>query len=90
MDREHEPGLEKAPASTDTADKSRTVGKYPDKGADSPPPSGPGTPEPGTMRAPTTTGTPGGALGAPTEAELKRDPEAESDRDDSRTDVDNN
>ena len=32
------------------------------------------------MRAPTTTSTPGGTLGAPTEAELKRDEEAISDR----------
>ncbi len=72
-------------ANPDTPGAQRTVGKYPDTKSEGPPPFGPGTPEPGTMRAPTTTGTPGGALGAPTGSELKRDPEERSERMDPRT-----
>lgn len=34
---------------------------------------------------PTDTGTPGGGLGAPDEAELKRDPESTSEKSDTRT-----
>ena len=39
-------------------------------------------------RAPVDTGTPGGGLGAPDEAGLKRDPEAASDKSDSRMQTD--
>ena len=37
--------------------------------------------------APTDTGTPGGGLGAPDEAELKRDPEETSEKSDTRTET---
>ena len=37
---------------------------------------------------PATTGTPGGGLGAPDEDELKRDPEDQSERSDTRTETD--
>lgn len=43
-------------------------------------PDGPGLPTEPEEGRPTTTGTPGGALGAPTEKELKEDPEAESEK----------
>jgi hypothetical protein len=49
---------------------------------------GPGTPDEPQHGRPTTTGTPGGGLGAPDEAELKRDPEATSEKDDSRAERD--
>jgi len=65
MSQQHERHSDKARTDKDTEEKPRTVGKYPDKPSDSPSPSGPGTPEPGTMRPPTATGTPA----APTEAE---------------------
>jgi hypothetical protein len=47
-------------------------------------PLGPGTPNEPSPGRPTTTSTPGGTLGAPTEADLKRDQEEISERSDTR------
>jgi len=48
-------------------------------------PEGPGTPSEPHRGRPTTTSTPGGTLGAPTESDLKRDQEEISERTDTRS-----
>jgi uncharacterized membrane protein len=63
---------------------SQTVGRRRKKGKVTETPSGAGMAHEAAPGRPTTTGTPGGTLGAPTEDELKGDPEAPSERTDPR------
>lgn len=77
-------GDSKIPAGT--AD-SKVQGKRPQTSGATEPPHGAGMSNDESVRGapqPTTTGTPGGTLGAPTEGDLKRDQEAISDRTDAR------
>jgi hypothetical protein len=83
------------PESASTGDDHQTVGKRPRHEPPATPPQGPGMagggaagvaedaevgPAQRTSARPTTTSTPGGTLGAPTERELKADPEAASEK----------
>ena len=63
---------------------SQSQGKFPASSGEGQTTDAPGSPGPYDIRGPKSTGTPGGALGAPTEADLKRDQEQVSDRTDTR------
>ncbi|MEX2227838.1 MAG: SRPBCC family protein [Dehalococcoidia bacterium] len=73
---------------TSQDDDNAVQGKYPTSAGTAEPPYGPGMSNDETVRGaprPTTTGTPGGTLGAPTERDLKRDQGSISERTDTRT-----